>query len=36
MKNDTTTLKGLNARFLAGGIDGWQAAGQPLAEKPKG
>ena len=27
--------QGLNARFLAGGIDGWQAAGQPLAEKPK-
>ena len=28
--------QGLNARFLAGGIDAWQAAGQPLAEKPKG
>ena len=24
---------GLNARFLRGGIDGWQAAGQPLAAK---
>jgi Fe-Mn family superoxide dismutase len=24
---------GLNARFLRGGIDGWQAAGRPLAEK---
>jgi Fe-Mn family superoxide dismutase len=25
---------GLDARFLSGGIDGWQAAGRPLAEKP--
>ena len=33
---DPATLKGLNARFLAGGIDGWQAAGRPLVEKPKG
>jgi Fe-Mn family superoxide dismutase len=24
---------GVNARFLRGGIDGWQAAGQPLATK---
>jgi Fe-Mn family superoxide dismutase len=24
---------GLNARYLRGGIDGWQAAGRPLAEK---
>ncbi|MGX5651858.1 Fe-Mn family superoxide dismutase [Hydrogenophaga borbori] len=24
---------GLNARFLRGGIDGWQAAGRPLTEK---
>ncbi|MEO8752732.1 MAG: Fe-Mn family superoxide dismutase [Casimicrobiaceae bacterium] len=24
---------GLNARYLGGGIDGWQAAGQPLARK---
>jgi len=24
---------GLNARYLQGGIDGWQAAGRPLAEK---
>ena len=36
MKNDTATLQGLNARLLAGGIDGWQASGRPLAEKPKG
>ena len=36
MKNDTATLKWLNARVLAGGIDRWQAAGRPLAEKPKG
>ena len=33
---DPATLQGLNARFLAGGIDGWQAAGRPLVEKPKG
>ena len=32
---DPATLKGLNARFLAGGIDGWQAAGRPLVEKPR-
>lgn len=25
---------GLNARFLRGGIDGWQAAGRPLADRP--
>ncbi len=25
---------GLNARYLRGGIDGWQAAGRPLAPKP--
>jgi Fe-Mn family superoxide dismutase len=25
---------GLNARFLRGGIDGWQAAGRALADKP--
>lgn len=25
---------GLNARFLRGGIDGWQAQGRPLADKP--
>ncbi len=25
---------GLNARFLRGGIDAWQAAGQPLEQKP--
>ena len=28
--------QGLNARALAGGMDGWHAAGRPLAEKPKG
>jgi Fe-Mn family superoxide dismutase len=27
---------GLNARYLRGGIDGWQAAGRPLANKPAG
>lgn len=27
---------GLNARYLRGGIDGWQAAGRPLADKPTG
>jgi Fe-Mn family superoxide dismutase len=27
---------GLNARYLRGGIDGWQAAGRPLVEKPGG
>ena len=27
---------GLNARFLIGGIDGWQAAGRPLVDKPQG
>ena len=26
---------GLKARFLVGGIDGWQAAQRPLAEKPE-
>lgn len=25
---------GLNARYLRGGIDGWQAAGRPLVDKP--
>jgi Fe-Mn family superoxide dismutase len=25
---------GLDARYLRGGIDGWQAAGRPLADKP--
>jgi Fe-Mn family superoxide dismutase len=25
---------GLNARYLRGGLDGWQAAGRPLASKP--
>ena len=25
---------GLNARYLRGGIDGWQAAGQPVEAKP--
>lgn len=25
---------GVDARYLSGGIDGWQAAGRPLAEKP--
>ncbi len=25
---------GVNARYLRGGIDGWQAAGRPLADKP--
>jgi Fe-Mn family superoxide dismutase len=33
----TTALRlraaGLNARFLRGGIDGWQAAGLPLVPK---
>ena len=33
---DPATLQGLNARFLVGGSDGWQAAGRPLADKPKG
>ena len=33
---DPATLQELNARFLAGGIDGWQATGRPLADKPKG
>ena len=27
---------GVNARYLRGGIDGWQAAGRPLADKPAG
>ena len=27
---------GLNARYLSGGIDGWQAAGRPLAPKGGG
>lgn len=27
---------GLNARYLIGGIDAWQAAGRPLADKPAG
>lgn len=26
---------GLNARYLRGGIDGWQAAGQPLVDRPQ-
>jgi Fe-Mn family superoxide dismutase len=26
---------GLNARYLRGGIDGWQAAGRPLIDKPE-
>lgn len=25
---------GVNARFLSGGIDGWQTAGRPLVDKP--
>ena len=25
---------GLNARYLRGGVDGWQAAGRPLVDKP--
>lgn len=25
---------GLDARFLRGGIEGWRAAGRPLADKP--
>jgi Fe-Mn family superoxide dismutase len=25
---------GLRARFLRGGIEGWQAAGLPLVDKP--
>lgn len=25
---------GLNARYLRGGIDGWQSAGLPLVDKP--
>ncbi|MEO5845069.1 MAG: Fe-Mn family superoxide dismutase [Caldimonas sp.] len=28
--------QGVTARFLRGGIDGWQAAGQPLESKPAG
>jgi Fe-Mn family superoxide dismutase len=27
---------GVDARFLSGGIDAWQAAGRPLADKPAG
>lgn len=27
---------GLNARYLSGGIDGWQAAGRPLVDKAPG
>jgi Fe-Mn family superoxide dismutase len=27
---------GVNARYLRGGIDGWQSAGRPLAPKPAG
>ena len=27
---------GLNARYLRGGIDGWQAAGRPVVAKPRG
>ena len=27
---------GLNARYLRGGFDGWQAAGRPLEAKPRG
>lgn len=26
---------GMNARYLRGGIDGWQAAGRPLVDKPR-
>lgn len=26
---------GLNARYLRGGIDGWQAAGRPLVDRPR-
>ncbi|MBL8359286.1 MAG: superoxide dismutase [Rubrivivax sp.] len=26
---------GLNARYLRGGIDGWQAAGRPLVDRPQ-
>jgi superoxide dismutase, Fe-Mn family len=26
---------GLNARYLEGGIDGWQQAGRPVVEKPR-
>jgi Fe-Mn family superoxide dismutase len=33
----STTMRlcaaGVNARFLSGGIDGWKAAGRPLATK---
>jgi superoxide dismutase, Fe-Mn family len=25
---------GLNARYLRGGIDSWQAAGRPIVDKP--
>ena len=27
---------GVDARYLGGGIDGWQAAGRPLVAKPAG
>ena len=27
---------GVNARYLGGGIDGWQAAGRPVVDKPQG
>ena len=27
---------GLNARYLIGGIDGWQSAGRPLVDKAAG
>jgi Fe-Mn family superoxide dismutase len=27
---------GVNARYLSGGIDGWQAAGRPLVDKAPG
>ena len=27
---------GLNARYLRGGINDWQAAGRPLLDKPAG
>ena len=27
---------GVSARYLAGGIDGWQAASRPVVDKPAG
>jgi superoxide dismutase, Fe-Mn family len=27
--------QGVNARFLRGGIDAWEAAGLPLTDKPE-